>query len=207
VVLAVTVAILTLTPTPSLDSSVRIGVFGGSFDPIHHGHLIAATTLAEALQLDEVKLVVARSQPLKRAGHAAGAEDRAAMVELAVRGESRLCADRTELGREGPSYTVDTLRTLRAQCPAAELVLLLGADTAVTLDRWHEPEAIWQLCRVETFAREGIGEPGLQVPRLDISSTAIRARVRAGRSIRYWAPDPVVDYITAHRLYQEDREQ
>jgi nicotinate-nucleotide adenylyltransferase len=98
---------------------------------------------------------------------------------------------------------VDTLRALRAAAPGDELVLLLGADTAVTLNRWHEPDAIWQLCRVETFAREGIGEEGVQVPRVDISSTAIRERVRAGRSIRYWVPDTVVDYIAAHRLYRE----
>ena len=186
---------------------MRIGVFGGSFDPIHHGHLIAAGTLAESLDLHAVRLVVARSQPLKNGGHCASAEDRAAMVELAVRDNPRLAADRTELTREGPSYTVDTLRVLRAAVPEAELVLLLGADTAVTLDRWHEPEAIWQLCRVETFAREGIGEEGVQVPRVDISSTAIRERVRSGRSIRYWVPDAVAEYIAAHRLYREDREQ
>jgi nicotinate-nucleotide adenylyltransferase len=182
---------------------VRIGVFGGSFDPIHHGHLIAAAFLAEELALDEVRLVVARRQPLKAAGHAAAVEHRTEMVELAVQGAPRLRADRSELLREGPSYTVDTLRALRAEQPEAELILLLGADSAVTLDRWHESEQIWKFCRVETFAREGIGETGIQVPRLDISSTAIRGRVRAGRSIRYWVPDAVVDYIAAHRLYQE----
>jgi nicotinate-nucleotide adenylyltransferase len=186
---------------------MRIGVFGGSFDPIHHGHLIAASALAESLALDAVRLVVARSQPLKPNGHSASAEHRAAMVELAVRGEPRLAVDRTELGREGPSFTVDTLRVLRTAAPADELVLLLGADTAVTLGRWHEPDAIWKLCRVETFAREGIGEEGVQVPRVDISSTAIRERVRTGRSIRYWVPDAVVDYIAAHRLYRETETQ
>ena len=185
-------------------TNVRIGVFGGSFDPIHHGHLIAAGSLAESLDLAEVKLVVARKQPLKPDGHAAAPEHRAAMVELAVRGSSRLTADRRELTREGPSYMVDTLRGLKSEAPSAELVLLLGADAATSLHRWHEPEAIWQLCRVETFAREGIGEAGTQVPRVDISSTAIRARVRAGRSIRYWVPDAVVDYIAAHGLYREE---
>jgi nicotinate-nucleotide adenylyltransferase len=184
---------------------MRIGVFGGSFDPIHHGHLIAAAFLAEALGLDEVRLVIARRQPLKESGHDAAVEHRAEMVELAVRGDPRLRADRSELAREGPSYTVDTLRALRAERPEAELVLLLGADTALTLDRWREPDQLGQLCRVETFAREGIGEAGTQVPRVDISSTAIRARVRAGRSIRYWVPDGVADYIVAHRLYREEQ--
>lgn len=180
---------------------MRIGVFGGSFDPIHHGHLIAAAYLAEALALDEVRLVIARSQPLKDGGHGASAEHRAHMVELAVQGDAKLRADRSELAREGPSYTAETLRELRARVPDAELVLLLGADTALTLHRWREPESIWKLSRVETFAREGIGEAGIQVPRVDISSTAIRARVRGGRSVRYWVPDAVADYIAAHRLY------
>ncbi|HEV8598049.1 MAG TPA: nicotinate-nucleotide adenylyltransferase [Gemmatimonadales bacterium] len=186
---------------------MRIGVFGGSFDPIHHGHLIAAASLAESLELEEVRLVVARRQPLKPAGHAAAAEDRAAMVELAVRKDPQLRSDRRELQREEPSYMVDTLRTLHAERPDAELVLLLGADAATRLDQWREPEEIGKLCRVETFVREGIGEAGIQVPRVDISSTAIRARVRAGRSIRYWVPDAVVEYIAARRLYEEAQER
>ena len=186
---------------------MRIGVFGGSFDPVHHGHLIAAAALAESLALDVVHLVVAHRQPLKPEGHIASGEQRANMVELAVRGDSRLRADRSELAREGPSYTVDTLRALRAEHSGAELVLLVGADTASRMHQWREPDAIFQLCRVEPFAREGIGEAGVQVPRVDISSTAIRARLRAGRSIRYWVPEAVADYITAQRLYQEDQER
>jgi nicotinate-nucleotide adenylyltransferase len=182
---------------------VRVGVFGGSFDPIHHGHLIAAACLAEALALDQVRLVIAARQPLKAEGHAASGEHRAAMVELAVRGDPRLRAERCELEREGPSYMVDTLRVLRAELPEATLLLLLGADVAAGLDQWREPDAIWALSQVETFAREGIGEAGIQVPRVDISSTAIRARVRAGRSIRYWVPEAVAEYITTHRLYRE----
>jgi len=183
--------------------SVRVGVFGGSFDPIHHGHLIAAAALAETLELDEVRLVIAARQPLKAAGHAATGEQRAAMVELALRGDPRLRADRRELAREGPSFMVDTLRSLRAERPDDTLVLLLGADAAAGLDHWREPDAIWALCQVEAFAREGIGEAGIQVPRVDISSTAIRARVRAGRSIRYWVPERVAEFIVAHRLYRE----
>jgi nicotinate-nucleotide adenylyltransferase len=183
---------------------VRIGVFGGSFDPIHHGHLIAAGALADALALDQVRLVVARAQPLKHAGHGATPEDRATMTELAVRGDPRLRADRSELSREGPSYTVDTLRALQAAEPGAELVLLLGSDAAIELPRWRESEAIPLLARVEVFAREGSAEGRPAVPRVDISSTAIRERVRRGCSIRYWVPDAVADYIAAHRLYGEE---
>lgn len=182
---------------------MRIGVLGGSFDPVHHGHLLAAGSLAEQLGLDEVRLVVAAHQPLKAQGHGAGAEDRAAMVELAVRGAGKLTVSRVELGREGPSYTVDTLRGFRAEIGRAELVLLLGADAAQELPRWHRVEEVRRLARVEVFAR-GAGVAGRGVPRVDISSTDIRARVRRGQSIRYWVPDAVVDYIAARRLYRDD---
>jgi nicotinate-nucleotide adenylyltransferase len=182
---------------------VRIGILGGSFDPIHHGHLIAASALADALALDQVRLVVARAQPLKRPSHGAPAEDRAAMAELAVRDDARLRADRSELAREGPSYTVDTLRAFRAEEPRAELVLLLGADAAIELPRWRESDAIPSLARVEVFAREGSAGGRQVVPRVDISSTEVRERVRRGRSIRYWVPDVVAEYIVRHRLYEE----
>jgi nicotinate-nucleotide adenylyltransferase len=185
---------------------VRIGIFGGSFDPIHHGHLLAAVSLGETLGLDEVRLVVAARQPLKKDGHGAAAQDRAAMVELAVRGAERLVASRAELARAGPSFTVDTLRAFRAERDDAELVLLLGADAARDLPGWREPDAIRGLARIEIFARGDAGDAGgaHRVPRVDISSTDIRARVRLGRSIRYWVPDAVADYIAAHRLYREE---
>lgn len=180
---------------------MRIGIFGGSFDPIHHGHLLAASALVESLALDEVRLVVARRQPLKDDGHGAPAEARADMVEVAVRSHPRLRADRTEVLREGPSYTVDTLRAMRAQGPGSELILLLGADAAREFPRWREADAIRTLARVAIFARGGGEEGVIPVPRVDISSTEIRERVKAGRSIRYWVPDAVADYIAARRLY------
>jgi len=180
---------------------VRIGVFGGSFDPVHHGHLLAATALAESLALDEVRLVVAARQPLKQNGHSAAAEDRAAMVELAVLGNPRLTASRAELGRAGPSYTVDTLREFGAEPRCSELVLLLGADAAEELPQWHQSDMIRGLARVEVFSRAGEGGAH-PVPRVDLSSTDIRARVREGRSIRYWVPDAVAEYIATHRLYR-----
>jgi nicotinate-nucleotide adenylyltransferase len=184
---------------------VRIGVFGGSFDPIHHGHLLAASALAEALCLDEVRMVVARWQPLKAGGHGAGPEHRAAMTALAVGGEGSLVVDVSELAREGPSYMVETLRGFRASLPEAELVLLLGADAAAGFSNWREPEAIRALARVEVFSRGGSGGVGVPVPRVEVSSTEIRARVREGKSIRYWVPDAVADYITGHRLYGEEQ--
>jgi nicotinate-nucleotide adenylyltransferase len=187
----------------------RIGVFGGSFDPVHHGHLIAAVSLAEALQLDEVRMVIAREQPLKGALHAAAAQHRARMVELAVQGSPGLRADRRELHRLGPSYTVDTLREMQTEELASQLVLLVGSDTASEMNRWQEPEAIRELARVVVFRRGepvNAGRPGpaeFAVPRVDISSTEIRSRIAARRSIRYWVPDSVADYIAMHRLYQD----
>lgn len=182
---------------------MRIGVFGGSFDPIHHGHLLAAATLAETLALDEVRMVVARQQPLKDHGHAAAPSVRADMVELAVAGHARLRVDRSELSREGPSYTVDTLRAMREASPGAELVLLLGVDAAKDFPRWREADVISTLAQVTVFGRGAGAKTGLPVPRVDISSTEIRTRVREGKSIRYWVPEAVAEYITAHRLYRE----
>ncbi len=187
---------------------MHIGIFGGSFDPIHHGHLIAAVSLVETLELDEVRMVLARQQPLKEGGHAAGAGHRARMLELAVNGHSAIRADRRELDRAGASYTVDTLRELREEFPEARLTLLVGSDAAADLPRWHEPETIRALARVAVFGRghpagPGAGRAEFAVPRLDISSTEIRRRVAAGRSIRYWVPETVAGYIAEHRLYRE----
>jgi len=186
---------------------MRIGVFGGSFDPVHHGHLLAARALREVLGLDEIRLIPAGTQPLKGGGHAAPAPDRAAMVELAVAGEPGLVADRREVERAGPSYTSDTLRELHRQYPDAALTLCLGSDAAREFPRWKDPEGIRALARVVVFHRAGepapaSGMPTVEVPLAEISATQIRARVRAGQSIRYLVPDAVAGYIATHRLYQ-----
>ncbi len=187
---------------------MRIGVFGGSFDPIHHGHLIAAACLQEILQLDQLRLVVARQQPLKPGSHHAGSEDRARMAELAVHGLDGVTVDRQELCRPEPSYTVDTLRAIHREHPEAELVLLLGTDAAGALDRWREPAAVRSLAELAVFRRgseAGQEETAVAVPRIEISSTEIRRRVGAGQSIRYWVPDAVADYIAGHRLYRDGK--
>lgn len=185
-----------------------IGLLGGSFDPIHHGHLLAARSVLESLGLDSLRFVPARQQPFKQGAHGATPEQRAAMVTAAIRDEPRFVLERAELERPGPSYTVDTLRALRARDPGVDFVLLVGSDTVADLAAWREAEAIPRLARVVAFGRAGAAAPAgpliwrtVSVPAIDISATDIRERVRAGRSIRWLVPEPVARYIAAARLY------
>ncbi len=185
-----------------------VGLLGGSFDPVHHGHLIVGQVAAEALGLDELRFVPARVQPFKAGRHAAGAAQRADMLDLAVAGTPGLAVERAELEREGPSYTVDTLLALRTREPGVVWTLLLGADAAAELGAWHRSAELPGLARVVVFARPGTPVPAshlitgtVEVPAVAISATAVRRRVREGRSIRYWVPDPVAEYIGRHRLY------
>ncbi len=187
-----------------------VGLFGGSFDPIHHGHLLAAQAALEALALERVWLIPAAEQPFKVGAHSAAADHRARMVDLAIRGEPAFGLERIELDRAGPSYTIDTLRLLRDRNPEQGFVLLLGADAAQELPQWREAGEITRLARVVRFARPGEAaasgarpDETVRVPQVEVSSTEIRDRVRAGQSIRYWVPDAVADYIAAHRLYKE----
>jgi nicotinate-nucleotide adenylyltransferase len=185
-----------------------IGLFGGSFDPVHHGHLIVARVAAETLGLDEVRFVPAREQPFKRGRHGAAAEHRAVMLELATAGSPGFRVERVELERPGPSYTVDTIAALRAREPAHEFTLLLGADAAAELGAWHRAHELPELARVVVFGRPGTPAPSspliaasIEVPALDISATEIRRRAGAGLPVRYWVPDAVAEYIARHRLY------
>jgi nicotinate-nucleotide adenylyltransferase len=187
---------------------VRVGLFGGSFDPIHHGHLLTARALLESGWVDQVRLVPAGEQPFKVGQHWAPAPDRAAMVALGVDQEPGLAVERLELERVGPSYTIDTVRALQAALPGVELTVFVGADAAAEFPQWKDAGALRALVRVVVFRRPGaaVPPPGFdlaEVPQLDISSTDIRARIRAGRSIRYLVPERVADYIATHRLYQQ----
>ncbi len=185
-----------------------VGLFGGSFDPVHHGHLIVGRVAAETLGLAALRFVPAREQPLKRGRHRAAAEHRAAMLELAVSASPGFKVERAELERPGPSYTVDTLRLMRAREPEVELTLLLGADAAAELPAWRQADALPALARIVVFARPGAELPKsplvdrvITVPSIDISATEVRRRAREGLPLRYWVPDTVAEYITRHRLY------
>jgi len=186
---------------------VRIGIFGGTFDPPHLGHYLAAVDAADALALDRVTWVPAAQQPLKRA-EATAAEHRLAMVRLAVRGDPRFDADPLELERGGLSFMIATLRTVRERHAGAALFLLLGKDAAALLPKWRDPEGIRALAEIVVLTRGGeagalpAGVVAVSSRRVDISATEIRARVAAGRSIRGFVPDAVDAYIAAHGLYR-----
>jgi nicotinate-nucleotide adenylyltransferase len=189
---------------------VRLGVYGGSFDPPHLGHLLPAIDAAEQLELDGVRFVPAATQPLKVGRASASPADRLAMTERLVQGIPGFSVDPAEIDRPGLSYTVDTLTGLAEANPGAELFLLLGADAYALFDMWREPERIRALATVVVMVRGDSALPPavradvqvLQSRRVDISSTELRARVRDGRTIRGFVPDAVADYIAEHRLYR-----
>ncbi|MDH3498146.1 MAG: nicotinate-nucleotide adenylyltransferase [Gemmatimonadota bacterium] len=190
---------------------MRLGVFGGSFDPVHHGHLIVAAEAWRRLDLTQVRLIPARQQPLKAGGHRASAADRLAMLRLAVADDERFVVDDREVNRPGPSYTVDTLRELHTEFPQAALCLLLGSDTARDLPRWHEAAALRSLATIVMLTRPGTPVPShplvartLEVPAVDISATGIRERCRRRESVRYLVPAPVAEYIAERRLYVDE---
>jgi len=198
---------------------LRLGLFGGTFDPPHFGHLIVAQDAAERLSLDRLLFVVAALPPHKLGEDLAPSELRLQMVREAVARNSLLGVSDVELTREGPSYSVDTLRHYRSELPEAELIFLIGADQLAEFHEWQEPEAVGQLATLVAVARKGVYPqevPPLDMPhgirvefkqievtRVDISSTEIRERVRSGRSIQYMVPREVRTIIESNRLYQD----
>ena len=187
---------------------MRLGVYGGAFDPPHLGHLVAASDACGTLGLDLLLWIPSAVHPLKAVRTAA--DVRLQMVRAAIQGDPRFAADDLELRRTGPSYTVDTLRELRAREPGAELFFVTGADNLAELPRWREPDEIARLATVAVVSRAGEALPAdapfpavaVPVARMDVSSTDIRRRVAAGLSIRYLVPDAVRAVIERERLYR-----
>lgn len=183
-------------------------LFGGSFDPVHIGHLIVAESAAEQLGM-KVRFLPALEQPFKGTAHEASAAQRADMLDLATAGNPRFSVERIELGLPAPSYTVRTLRALESREPGNRFTLLLGADATRDLASWFEVEALPQLADIVTFGRAGEAPAAhrlvrrtITVPGIDVSATAVRRRVRAGESIRYLVPEAVRAYIAEHGLYR-----
>lgn len=203
---------------------MRIGILGGTFDPVHLGHLLAAEAARESLGLERVLFMPAGQPWLKAHPHASGltpGHHRLRMVELAVADNPAFQAGRHEVDRPGPTYSVDTLEALAAELgPGVSLYFILGQDALADFHRWKAPERVLELCRLAVAPRPGSQAPEwaeiftrhslpagqvtlLEAPQLDISGTGIRRRVAEGRSIRYLVPNAVAEYIREQGLYRE----
>ena len=190
---------------------MRIGLLGGSFDPPHTGHLLAASDAFDALSLDRVVLVPTGTQPLKVGQAVTAANYRLKMTELLVGDDERFSVDSIEIERGGLSYTVDTLAALAERWQGAELFLLVGTDVTSSFARWREPARISVLATLVVLRRTGEAPDLSALPastriletrRIDVSSTEVRQRVGEGRSIRGFVPDAVAEFIAAQRLYR-----
>lgn len=202
---------LTGAAPQSPDSGMRVGIFGGSFNPPHIAHLLIAELVREEFALDEVAWIVSARPPHKDALSLASAADRVAMVNLAIEENPYFSSSDVEIRREGPSYTIETLRILRAHRPDADLFLLLGGDSLVDFKTWKDPEAILDEAQLVVFHRTGNAPPRQLMrpdrihfstfPCIDVSSSDVRDRIRRGMSIRYLVPSGVRTYIAQHGLY------
>jgi nicotinate-nucleotide adenylyltransferase len=210
---------------------VRLGIFGGTFDPPHVGHLLAASDAIEHLTLDRLVFVPASVQPLKAGRDTASGVHRLAMVRLTIGADTRLQSDSVEVDRDGLSYTVDTLREFARRFPSADRYFLVGADVLASFAQWRDPQTVLDLATLAVLTRradsgsdasseatdverqrtsatrsliDGLAQRSTFVPtrRIDVSSTEIRDRVRSGRSIHGFVTDAVGEYIVAHGLYR-----
>jgi len=196
---------------------VRLGIFGGSFDPPHIGHLLADVDAYESLALDKLFFVPAATQPLKVGMASAAAHQRLAMVTLLVGADPRFGVDAVEIDRAGLSYTVDTLETFAQRFPKAERFYLIGEDAMAAFGAWRNPEQILKLAKLAILRRQGAvgnvstvdsepslpsGTIALATRLVDVSSTEIRDRVRSGKSIRGFVPESVAAFIETERLYR-----
>ena len=196
---------------------MRVGILGGAFNPPHIGHLVCAQEAQVQLELDRVVFMPVGVAPHREIELDPGAETRLEMAELAVADDDRFEVSRMEVDKESPAYTSETLATLRGESPDDELFLILGGDQAAALGSWHEPEKVLELATVAVFERVSWGRNAivikigrlagardvryLDMPLIQVSSSAIRRRVREAVPIRYLVPDKVVDYIATNELY------
>lgn len=200
---------------PKRDDAVRLGLFGGTFDPIHLGHLILAEGCREACALDRVWFVVSGLPPHKQ-GERTPVADRLEMVRIAIAGSPAFEVSDVEARRPGPHYSVETLEAIHRERPADELFFLIGADNVIDLPTWRHPERIAQLATIVVVNRPGMGSvaelpefgPGahplrsVTIPAIGIASQDLRSRRAEGRSIRYLVPRGVEAYIDAQGLYR-----
>jgi nicotinate-nucleotide adenylyltransferase len=188
----------------------RIGVMGGTFDPIHHGHLVAASEVAHSFDLDEV-VFVPTGEPWQKQ-NVSLSEHRYLMTVIATASNPGFTVSRVDIDRDGPTYTIDTLQDLKKERPDAELFFITGADAVAQIVSWRDHDELWELAHFVAVSRPGHvlstdGLPSdkvsqLEVPALTISSTACRERVADGQPVWYLVPDGVVQYIAKHHLYR-----
>ena len=191
---------------------MRVGVMGGTFDPNHHGHLVAASEVQTLFDLDEVVFVPTGEPWQKDTATVSPAEDRYLMTVIATASNPRFTVSRVDIDREGPTYTIDTLRDLKAQRPDADLFFITGADALAQILSWKDVDELWELAQFIAVTRPGheLTDRGLpvnrvtlqEVPAMAISSTDCRERVAAGHPVWYLVPDGVVQYIAKYHLYR-----
>ena len=192
-------------------TKLRLGVMGGTFDPIHHGHLVAASEVAAALNLDQVTFVPT-GMPLQKPD-VSNSEDRYLMTVIATASNPRFNVSRVDIDREGPTYTVDTLKDIQSAYPDAELFFISGADAITQILAWKDFDELWKAAKFVAVTRPGhamqLPESApagaievLEVPALSISSTDVRQRSANGDPVWYLVPDGVVQYINKHNLYR-----
>ena len=197
----------------------ELGILGGTFNPPHVGHLVMAQEALDQLGLDRVLLMPVARPPHKEAPADPGADVRLELCRLATAGAPHVEVSDLEIERGGASYTVDTLRALHERAPEHALTFIVGGDMADSLPSWREPEAVLELARLAVAERDGLRREDIaerleplhsgdrvaffDMPRIDLSSSAIRERVAAGRPIRYLVPDPVIEAIRSRRLYRQ----
>ena len=199
----------------------RIGIFGGSFDPIHNGHLLLAELCCESIGLDQVRFLIANISPFKADTKPASNKDRTEMVKLAIGGNPKFAIDTREIDRGGVSYTIDSVRTIAKENPESSLFLLMGADAIADIAKWREPAELFRLVTPTVMSRGGVGEPQWNVlqpyvdpsrlkeiekakvaaPQVEISSSDLRMRIMHRKSIRYQVPRSVEMFIQEQQLY------
>lgn len=195
---------------------MKVGLFFGSFNPIHIGHLIIADYVAQYSDLSEVWLVVSPHNPLKKKAGLANDHDRLHLVQLAIENNPRLKVSSIEFSLPKPSYTIDTLTYLREKYPEKEFCLIMGGDNLMSIDKWKNYEQLLRDYAIYVYQRPGYVTVNpeftkrvtfLDAPLLDISSTLVRARLQEGKSIRYLVPEAVCDYIEGSNMYHAGKKR
>lgn len=199
----------------------KIGIMGGTFNPIHNGHLVLAETAYEQFHLDQILFMPTKNPYYKKLGHSATEEDRVSMVKLAIEGNDAFAFSDLELLREGTTYTVETLEILTKEHPDTEYYFIMGADSLYHFETWKDPQEILSMAVILVASRDDVSSQSIEgqieylenkyenanihclvTPNLEISSNNLRKRCKEGRSIRYLLPDPVKNYIQENGLYQ-----